>query len=120
MSERAAEYQQYITGHPISEGYRLPGFKVTFDGYDADGAVLEVKSYYSQFIENGAWKPFFQNSGAVSNMIVQAERQLEAALANGVRLRWVFLESSVRDLVEQTLNKVPGLEGMIECVVIPY
>lgn len=55
MSVRAEEYQEYITGHPITQEYKLPGFDVSFDGYEHN-YVVEVKSYYESFIENGQWK----------------------------------------------------------------
>ncbi|ARG80193.1 Tox-REase-5 domain-containing protein [Mycobacterium kansasii] len=68
-----AQYQMQITGHPITEGYIVDGVK--FDGF-TDGALIEVKSYYSQFIENGHWKPFFTGQQSLVN---QALNQVSAA-----------------------------------------
>jgi hypothetical protein len=119
MSPRSAAYQEYITGHPITEGYKLPGYDVKFDGYE-NGYGIEVKSYYADsFIENGQWKPFFVKSGAAQDMVDQAVNQVEAATANGLRVRWIFAEPATKAVVEQMFSDNPLLKGMIEYVVIP-
>ncbi|VBA54950.1 Tox-REase-5 domain-containing protein [Mycobacterium pseudokansasii] len=111
MSDRAAQYQMQITGHPITEGYIVDGVK--FDGF-TDGALIEVKSYYSQFIENGRWKPFFTGQQSLVN---QALNQVSAA--HGTPIEWVFAEPETAAVVRQMLNDVPGLQGAIDYVVIP-
>jgi hypothetical protein len=118
MSDRAAAYQEYITGHPITEGYKLPGYNVKFDGYE-NGYAIEAKSYYAQFIEDGHWKSFFIESGKAQKIVDQALNQVAAATANGLRVRWVFAESVTKAVVEQMFNGNPLLKGMIEYVVIP-
>jgi hypothetical protein len=115
MSDRSAAYQEYITGHPITEGYKLPGYDVTFDGYE-NGYGIEVKSYYARFIENGQWQPWF---GGYQRMIDQAVDQVRAATANGLRVRWIFAEPETKAVVEQMFNGVRELQGRIEFVVIP-
>ncbi|WP_258174425.1 restriction endonuclease fold toxin 5 domain-containing protein [Mycobacterium persicum] len=53
-----------ITGHPVTEGYIVDGVK--FDGF-TDGTLIEVKSYYDQFTENGQWKPWFTGEQGILN-----------------------------------------------------
>jgi hypothetical protein len=115
MSDRAAKYQEYITHHPATEGYRLPGFDTKFDGWDGE-YLVEVKSYFSNFIENGQWKPFFQGTGG---MIQQALAQVRAANAFGLRVQWVFAESETMQLVREMFSEIPALDGAIQFVVIP-
>jgi Restriction endonuclease fold toxin 5 len=115
MSDRASAYQEYITHHPVTEGYKLPGYDVKFDGYDGR-YLIEVKSYYAQFIENGQWKPFFNGAGS---MIQQALAQVRAADAFGLRLQWYFAEQSTANLVREMFSEIPALNGAIEFVVIP-
>jgi Restriction endonuclease fold toxin 5 len=118
MSAQAAAYQEYITGHPITETYKLPGFDVSFDGYE-NNYVTEVKSFYTNFYENGQWKPFFEPTG-LQSMITQARSQVEAVLAHGgLRLQWVFAQSEMMALVKRTFEGIPMLKGMIEYVYIP-
>lgn len=111
MSDRAAQYQMQITGHPITEGYIIDGVK--FDGF-TDGTLIEVKSYYSQFIENGQWKPFFTGQ---QSLIDQALNQVRAA--HGTPIEWVFAEPETAAVVRQMFNDDPRLQGAIRYVVIP-
>jgi hypothetical protein len=109
MSERAAAYQMQITGHPISEGYLVNGVK--FDGF-ADGTLTDTKGYYAQFIDDGAWKPWFRGD---QSLIAQAQRQISAAA--GTPIHWVFAEPESAALVEQMLQG-RGISG-IDCIVVP-
>ncbi|KLO32500.1 Tox-REase-5 domain-containing protein [Mycobacterium haemophilum] len=111
MSERAAQYQTQITGHPArTEAYRVDG--VDFDGFK-DGALIEVKSYYSNLIENGQWKWFFSKQ---QNLIDQAKNQVR--VAKGTPVRWVFAEAETMALMKKMFDDA-GLEGMIGYVVVP-
>jgi hypothetical protein len=119
MSVRSAEYQEYITGHPITETYKLPGYNVTFDGYQY-GYLNEVKSYFEEsFIEHGEWKWFFRDLGGLQGMINQARSQVVASRAYNIPLRWIFAEGETKALVERTFDLYPELKGMIEFMVIP-
>ena len=109
MSQRAAAYQMQITGHPITEGYLVNGVK--FDGF-ADGALTDTKGYYAQFIDDGAWKPWFRGD---QSLIAQAQRQISAAA--GTPIHWVFAEPESAALVEQMLQG-RGISG-IDCIVVP-
>ncbi|WP_425271232.1 Tox-REase-5 domain-containing protein [Mycobacterium gastri] len=111
MSDRAAQYQMQITGHPITEGYIIDGVK--FDGF-TNGTLIEVKSYYSQFIENGQWKPFFTGQ---QSLIDQAVNQVRAA--HGAPIEWVFAEPETKAVVEKMFSRIPELNGMIRYAVIP-
>jgi hypothetical protein len=109
MSQRAAAYQMQITGHPITEGYLVNGVK--FDGF-ADGALTDSKGYYAQFIDHGAWKPWFSGD---QSLIAQAQRQI--SVAAGTPIHWVFAEPESAALVEQMLQS-RGIAG-IDCIVVP-
>ncbi|WP_221036182.1 Tox-REase-5 domain-containing protein, partial [Mycobacterium kansasii] len=97
MSDRAAQYQMQITGHPITEGYIVDGVK--FDGF-TDGALIEVKSYYDQFTENGHWKPWFTGEQGILN---QAYNQIR--VAGTTPIEWVFAQPETAALVEDLLTR---------------
>ncbi|MGV0484151.1 Tox-REase-5 domain-containing protein, partial [Mycobacterium kansasii] len=91
------QYQMQITGHPITEGYIVDGVK--FDGF-TDGALIEVKSYYDQFTENGHWKPWFTGEQGILN---QAYNQIR--VAGTTPIEWVFAQPETAALVEDLLTR---------------
>ncbi|VBA54935.1 hypothetical protein LAUMK142_04877 [Mycobacterium pseudokansasii] len=97
MSDRAAQYQMQITGHPVTEGYIVDGVK--FDGF-TDGALIEVKSYYDQFTENGHWRPWFNGEQGILN---QAYNQIR--VAGTTPIEWVFAQPETAALVEDLLTR---------------
>lgn len=97
MSDRAAQYQMQITGHPVTEGYIVDGVK--FDGF-TDGTLIEVKSYYDQFTENGQWKPWFTGEQGILN---QAYNQIR--VAGTTPIEWVFAQPETAALVEDLLTR---------------
>ncbi|BBZ06859.1 hypothetical protein MDOR_10280 [Mycolicibacterium doricum] len=107
MSARAAAYQVQVTGHPITEGYLVNGVK--FDGF-ANGILTDTKGYYSQFIDDGAWKPWLSGEQA---LISHAQRQLAAA--PGTPIQWVFAEADSAAVVSRMLaeNNLSGIEILI-------
>jgi hypothetical protein len=84
------EYQEFITGHPISDAYKVNGVK--FDGF-SDGSLIEVKGHYGQFVDaaTGEFQDWWagSNSGGLA-AIEQAFRQFGAAGGNPVR--WVVAD----------------------------
>jgi hypothetical protein len=111
MSPRAAAYQTQITGHPFTDGYIVNGVK--FDGFE-NGVLIDAKGYYSQFIVDGEWQPWFSGQQALIN---QALAQVRAA--GGTPIRWVFAEPETAALVEQLFAGDPRLSGIIINVVFP-
>jgi hypothetical protein len=81
-----------------------------------DGTLIEVKSYFSDLIENGQWKPFFSKQ---QDLIDQAKKQVEISRATGHPLKWVFAEPEVKALMKEMFEKEDELKGMIEYVVVP-
>ncbi|ORA21083.1 hypothetical protein BST12_13575 [Mycobacterium angelicum] len=99
-----------ITGHPVTEGYIVSGVK--FDTY-ANGVLIDAKGYYSQFIENGQWRSWFNGE---SSIIDQAVNQVR--VAHGTPIRWVFAEPETAALVKRTFAGIDEL-STIEIVVVP-
>lgn len=96
-----------VGGHE-GEGFIQNG--VTFDGA-IDGALIEVKGHYAQFIdkENGEFLEWFPGFGK------QARAQLEAA--EGAPVKWYFAEEEVANLARKFFDK-NGL-GSIEVIFVP-
>jgi hypothetical protein len=121
MSPRAARYQAQVSGRPASEAYWLGevGKKgaVKFDGFE-DGVLLEAKGlgYANKFNADLTPKKWFKDTGALA-LINQAERQLVAARARGVPVRWHVAEERAVQAFRKLL-KERGVEG-IEVVHTP-
>lgn len=95
MSERAAAYQEQITGH-TGESYVVDGVK--FDGY-ADGALLDAKGPgYERFIKDGEFRPWWRGA---DSLVAQAQRQLEAS--GGAPITWHVAEQGAAHAIEDLL-----------------
>lgn len=108
MSERSAHYQMQITGRPITDSYVVNGVK--FDDF-RDGTLIDCKSYYDQFIENGHWKPWFTGE---HDMLSQAYNQIR--VAGGTPVEWVCAQPGTAALLESLLSRY---QYDIRVVVIP-
>lgn len=111
MSERAADYQEQVTGSPPGTEYVVDG--VAFDGF-AEGTLLDAKGPgYENFLdENGEWKPFFEGQEELVN---QAQRQLDAA--GDTPVEWRVAEERAAEAIDRLLDGA-GL-GDIEVVHVP-
>jgi hypothetical protein len=107
MSARAAAYQVQVTGHDIAQGYIVNGIK--FDTF-ANGTLVDAKSYYSQFVSNGEFMPWFNGQAEFIN---QAQRQL--AVAAGTPVQWVFAEPQTAAAVSNLLrnNNIVGIDIVV-------
>ncbi len=113
MSDRAAQYQMQITGHPITEGYIVDGVK--FDSY-ANGALIDAKSFYAQFTHDGTFLQWWVNSPTGGEAVVnQAVRQLAAA--GGMPIQWYVAEPEALSAFQQLLSS-RGISG-IQLVLAP-
>jgi hypothetical protein len=91
------EYQEFITGHPISEAYWVNGKK--FDGF-VNGALIDAKGDYGQFLlPNGQWESFFPGD---SHFLDLAAAQSGAAAS--IPIYWVFAQQNVADYVAALLR----------------
>lgn len=92
------EYQEGLTGRPISDAYIVDGVK--FDDF-ANGALVDAKGNYGQFIDQstGQWKNWFRGDDA---LLEQAGRQV--TVSNGTPIQWSFAEKSTADLVRRMLQ----------------
>ena len=91
------QYQEFVTGHPISDAYFVNGTK--FDDF-ADGALIDAKGDFGQFLlPNGDWKSFFPGD---ANFLSQAFRQTEAA--GQIPIHWVFAQEQVAEKVAALLE----------------
>lgn len=111
MSERAAKYQEQVTGRPVTDSYVVDGptGKVRFDGY-ADGQYQEAKGPgYASFVstKTNEFYPWFDGA---ESLVAQAERQLQAA--DGTPVVWTFAEHRAADAFEQRLAE-EGITGLI-------
>ena len=103
MSERAAMFQQKVTGG-IAAGTSFIRGGVKFDGLNALGtALLDAKGPgYKNFVDPKTGMFYSWFAGAQS-LVIQAKYQRDAAL--GMRIEWVFAEpeamQAVRDLFLQ-------------------
>lgn len=111
MSERAAAYQEQVTGSPRGIEYVVDG--VAFDGF-RDGKLSDAKGPgYEQFLdENGEWKPFFKGA---DTLVDQARRQLAAA--GDTPVEWVVAEEQAADAMERMLDAADITE--IEITYVP-
>lgn len=97
MSERAADYQQQITGLPRGIAVELNG--VMFDGCrTTDGTMLEAKGPGFEFAmdENGDWKQWYNGKTRLDEQIADQSR------AAGERLvEWHVAEPRVAQYIEK-------------------
>jgi hypothetical protein len=101
MKERAAAYQQFITGLPRGMGVELNG--VMFDGCrTTDGTMLEAKGpgYQWALEEDGE---FFPNYKGKQDLYDQIERQVAAAGERQVE--WHFAEEAVATAIGSYVAK---------------
>ncbi|MDV8022205.1 Tox-REase-5 domain-containing protein [Rhodococcus sp. IEGM 1330] len=105
MSERAAEYQEQVTGSPRGIEYVVEG--VAFDGFK-DGVLIDAKGlgYEGHIDENGNWKPYFTGDKA---MVDQAERQLSAA--GDTPIEWRVADERAANAIRSTLREA-GIRGI--------
>ena len=103
MSERAAKYQEQVTGRPVTDAYVVdaPAGKVKFDGYDA-GEFHEAKGPgYASFVgKDGKFYPWFKGQ---DTLVSQARRQVAAA--NGQPVIWHVAEPKAARAMELALTK---------------
>ena len=104
-SERAIEYQEYVTGVKAGNAFEVRG--VRFDGVEGN-ALLDAKSSYNNFIntETGEFYSWFKGQKA---LIKQAQSQIIAA--DGAEIIWKFDQQATLDatakLFEQ--NNIEGI-----------
>jgi hypothetical protein len=110
MSDRAAAYQQQITGVSPNTGYVVDGVK--FDGF-ADGVLQDAKGPgYSQFVKNGEFRDWFDGADALVN---QANRQLAAA--GDTPIQWSVAEADAVTAINNLFAE-SGIAG-IDVVHVP-
>jgi len=111
MSDRAAAYQEQITGHDPSEGYVVDGVK--FDGYQ-DGVLQDAKGPgYAQFVDSdGEFQPWYRGANALAS---QATRQLAAA--GGAPITWSVAEEPAVEAIDN-LFAARGISG-INIIYVP-
>ena len=103
MSNRAANYQEQITGRPANQSYVVNGVK--FDGYDGQ-ALLDAKGPgYANLLAppNASW------STAASGLLNQAEAQVAAA--NGTPIVWHVAEPEAASAI-RSLFSDNGISGI--------
>jgi filamentous hemagglutinin family protein len=113
MSERAASYQQFVTGADQGQAYLVNGVK--FDGYNADaGILLEAKGPgYANFVgSNGTFMSFFSGDQA---LLEQASRQIQ--VAGDIPIQWHVAEPEAAEAINNLLQN-EGL-GNIEVIHTP-
>ncbi len=100
MSERAADYQQQITGLPRGMAVEMNG--VMFDGCrTTDGTMLEAKGpgLQQHLDDHGEWKPYFIFSGSEARLEKQLKDQ--SAAAGGRQVEWHVAQPSVAANIQQ-------------------
>jgi hypothetical protein len=111
MSERAASYQEQVTGSAASESYVVNGVK--FDGY-SDGVLQEAKGPgYSWAVRDGEFIPNYEGA---QGLVEQAERQLAAA--GDTPIKWSVAERSTTTAIEN-LFAANGISGINVVYVAP-
>jgi hypothetical protein len=87
----------------------------SFDGWNKAGRILlDARSRYSQFLENGVWKKWFIESGGLQGIVEKALGQQRAA--GGVAIEWHVMEADVAD----ALRKLFSVNGIrIKVVHVP-
>ncbi|MCW2792755.1 MAG: hypothetical protein JWO76_1853 [Nocardioides sp.] len=97
MSDRAAAYQEQITGHSADESFVLNGIR--FDGIAADGTLIDAKGLaYERFVKDGEFLPWCE---ARQKLLGQAERQTRAA--EGAPITWHVAHPRSADAIENLL-----------------
>ena len=111
MSERAAQYQERITGLARGMVYRLNDVK--FDGFK-DGKLLDAKGPgYATFVRpNGEFYPWFRGA---QGLVDEAERQTLAA--GGQEIEWHVAEQKAATAMQELLA-VHGY-GQINVIYTP-
>lgn len=110
MSNRAAAYQQQITGLP--RGLAVTLNDVIFDGCrESDGTMLEAKGpgYEWPLRIDGTYPDFYKGA---ERIMAQAQAQNRAA--NGRRVEWYFAERRVADYFRNAFRE----EGFTNITVI--
>lgn len=95
-------YQEFVTGHPITDAYVVEGptGPVKFDDF-LNGAVVDAKGDYGQFLlPNGDWKGFFPGDNYFLGL---ANRQLAAA--GDTPIVWPFAQENAADKVRELLQE---------------
>ncbi len=103
MSDRAAAYQQQITGLPLGMAVDLNG--VMFDGCrTTDGTMLEAKGPgLQQHLDgDGEWEPYFVSSGKAS-----LDKQLkdQSNAADGRQVEWHVAEPAVAAYIRRFIEE---------------
>ena len=98
MSERAADYQEQITGVPAGAVYLVNGVK--FDGF-ADGKLLDAKGEgYAKFInKNGEFQSWYRGA---NGLLEEARRQTTAA--EGTPIVWHVAEEKAATAIQNLLK----------------
>ena len=105
MSDRAAIYQEQITGKPAGNVYLVDGVKI--DGYEA-GKLLEAKGLgYENFVKNGEFVDWWAKGR--NELISQAQSQIR--VANGCTIEWHFADEEVLNAT-QALLREEGINGI--------
>lgn len=114
MSQRAAAYQQQITGVNANQSYLVDGVK--FDGFN-DGVLLDAKGPgYAWAVRDGEFADYYRGSEALQG---QARRQIQAA--GGVPIRWHVAEQPAATAMTELFreNRIKGIEVIHTPVVKP-
>lgn len=98
MSERAAVYQEQITGVPAGAVYLVNGVK--FDGF-ADGKLLDAKAEgYEKFLnKNGEFQSWYRGA---NGLLEEARRQTTAA--EGTPIVWHVAEEKAATAIQNLLK----------------
>jgi hypothetical protein len=114
MSERAALYQEQVTGTPQGQGYVVDGVK--FDGFQ-DGTLLDAKGPgYARFIRDGEFRTWWRGA---DRLLRQATSQLD--VANGTPITWHIAEQDALTAIEDLFaeNGISGIRLVFTPPVVP-
>jgi len=105
-SQRAIEYQEYVTGTKAGTAYEVNGTR--FDGVKGN-TLLEAKSSYDNFI-NKATGQFYSWFKGQKALLDQARRQLSSA--GGSNIEWDFSSQKSLDATQRLFkeNNIQGID----------
>ncbi|CAJ0877878.1 Tox-REase-5 domain-containing protein [Ralstonia flatus] len=120
MKPANSMYQKQVTGMPpgqsaavgVDKSVSRPGY-VKFDGVNnAKRELTEVKGFGYKVDKNGNWKSGRVSEKMQTKLDKQAGRQLTAAKAAGMKVKWVVPNEAMKKAVDKVLR------GKIEVEIV--